>query len=103
MGYERKRGKLADLNALLREKNSGGFSLMSARRGAHRREIRRSLWTRTRNARATPRASSSAPWQHPLNRPVYDAALGRVRAGYGILQPRVSVSCRYQPIPLCAA
>ena len=29
---------------------------------------------------------------HPLNRPVYDAALQRVRAGYGILQPRVSVS-----------
>ena len=29
---------------------------------------------------------------HPLNRPVYDETLGRVRAGYGILQPRVSVS-----------
>ena len=29
---------------------------------------------------------------HPLNRPVYDAAPGRVSAGYGILQPRVSVS-----------
>ncbi len=28
MGYERKRGKLADLNALLREGNGDGFSLV---------------------------------------------------------------------------
>ncbi len=33
-----------------------------------------------------------ATMAHPLNRPVYDAALQRVRVGYGILQPRVSVS-----------
>ena len=29
---------------------------------------------------------------HPLNRPVYDPVRQRIRAGYGILQPRVSVS-----------
>jgi len=29
---------------------------------------------------------------HPLNRPVYDPASGRVTTGYGILQPRVAVS-----------
>ena len=29
---------------------------------------------------------------HPLNRAVYDPALGRVVRGYGILQPRVGVS-----------
>src|SRR6185503_5361160 len=29
---------------------------------------------------------------HPLNRAVYDSSLGRVVRGYGILQPRVSVS-----------
>ena len=29
---------------------------------------------------------------HPLNRPLYDAALGRVVDGYGILQPRVAIS-----------
>ena len=29
---------------------------------------------------------------HPLNRPVFDAALGRVTEGYGILQPRISVT-----------
>jgi len=29
---------------------------------------------------------------HPLNRPVFDPAVGRVTKGYGILQPRVSVT-----------
>src|SRR5690606_11339549 len=29
---------------------------------------------------------------HPLNRPVFDASQGRVTDGYGILQPRVSVT-----------
>jgi cyclic beta-1,2-glucan synthetase len=29
---------------------------------------------------------------HPLNQAVYDPALGPRRAGYGILQPRVSAS-----------
>ncbi len=29
---------------------------------------------------------------HPLNRPVYDAKKGRVTDGYGILQPRASIS-----------
>src|SRR6185436_12084265 len=29
---------------------------------------------------------------HPLNRPVFDPLLGRVTEGYGILQPRVSVT-----------
>src|SRR5206468_1654989 len=29
---------------------------------------------------------------HPLNRPQFDRGLGRVTAGYGILQPRVSVT-----------
>src|SRR4029450_11098430 len=29
---------------------------------------------------------------HPLNRPRFDAALGRITEGYGILQPRVSVT-----------
>src|SRR5207245_8687491 len=29
---------------------------------------------------------------HPLNRPSFDPAVGRVTKGYGILQPRVSVT-----------
>src|SRR5439155_23598381 len=29
---------------------------------------------------------------HPLNRPYYDEKLGRVTAGYSILQPRVGIS-----------
>src|SRR6185295_7222622 len=34
----------------------------------------------------------AATLAHPLNRPVYDAKLGRVSAGYGILQPRVAIT-----------
>ena len=33
-----------------------------------------------------------ATMAHPLNRPVYDSALQRVVAGYGILQPRMGAS-----------
>src|SRR5207342_658546 len=29
---------------------------------------------------------------HPLNRPVFDPGVGRVTEGYGVLQPRISVT-----------
>ena len=48
--------------------------------------------TPTRGCRATPRKRSIGIIAHPLNRPRFDAALGRVTEGYGILQPRVSVT-----------
>jgi cyclic beta-1,2-glucan synthetase len=92
MGYERKRGKLADLNALLREGNRGGFSLVVGATGplvGVRYVI--TLDTDTQLPRDAARQLVGT-MAHPLNRPVYDSALGRVRAGYGILQPRVSAS-----------
>ncbi len=92
MGYERKRGKLADLNALLREGNGDGFSLLvgaTAVLAGVKYVI--TLDTDTQLPRDAARQLVGT-MAHPLNRPVYDAALGRVRAGYGILQPRVSVS-----------
>ena len=92
MGYERKRGKLADLNALLREGNGDGFSLVVGAT-AVLREVKYviTLDTDTQLPRDAAR-QFVATMAHPLNRPLYDAALGRVGAGYGILQPRVSVS-----------
>jgi len=92
MGYERKRGKLAELNTLLRAGACEGFSLVvgatTALAGV-RYVI--TLDTDTQLPREAARQFIGA-MAHPLNRPVYDAELERVRAGYGILQPRVSVS-----------
>ena len=92
MGHERKRGKLADLNILLREGRPDGFSLLvgaTAVLAGVRYVI--TLDTDTQLPRDAARQLVGT-MAHPLNRPVIDAALGRVRAGYGILQPRVSVS-----------
>jgi cyclic beta-1,2-glucan synthetase len=90
MGHERKRGKLADLNALLREGNADGFSVVvGATAVLTSVKYVITLDTDTQLPRDTARQLVGA-MAHPLNRPVYDAALGRVREGYGILQPRVS-------------
>ncbi len=96
MGYERKRGKLADLNALLRAVDNGGngegFSLVvgaTAVLAGVKYVI--TLDTDTQLPRDAARQFVGT-MAHPLNRPVYDASRERVVAGYGILQPRVSVS-----------
>ena len=92
MGYERKRGKLADLNALLRGGTGDAFSLVvgdAAVLTSVKYVI--TLDTDTQLPRDAARQFVGA-MAHPLNRPVYDAAKGRVVAGYGILQPRVAIS-----------
>ena len=96
MGYERKRGKLADLNALLRSVgnsgNSDGFALVVGATdvlAGVKYVITLDTDTQLPRDAAHQFVGTMA---HPLNRPVYDTALGRVSAGYGILQPRVSVS-----------
>ncbi|MFA6312666.1 MAG: glucoamylase family protein [Sterolibacterium sp.] len=92
MGYERKRGKLADLNALLRGSGGAGFSLIvgnSAALSGVKYVI--TLDTDTQLPRDAARQFVGA-MAHPLNRPRYDPEQRRVVAGYGILQPRVAVS-----------
>ena len=91
MGYERKRGKLADLNATLRGA-SGRFANVvgdSAKLLQVRFVI--TLDTDTQLPRDSAREMIAA-MAHPLNRPVLDAAGQRVIQGYTILQPRVGVS-----------
>ncbi len=92
MGYERKRGKLAELNSLLRGRSQAGFSLIVGNVEALTRvKYVITLDTDTQLPR-------DAAWQmvgamaHPLNRPRYDEKKGLISAGYGILQPRVAVS-----------
>ena len=96
MGRERKRGKLADLNWLLRAApgtDSGErFSLVvgaTASLVGVRYVI--TLDTDTQLARDTARQFVGA-MAHPLNRPFYDREKQRVVAGYGILQPQVAAS-----------
>ena len=96
MGYERKRGKLADLNWLLRAgahaDHGDRFSLVVGETAilANVKYVI-TLDTDTHLAR-------DSAWQfvgamaHPLNRPRYDEEKQRVCEGYGILQPRVAVS-----------
>jgi len=92
MGYERKRGKLEELNSFLRGQPGDHFSHIVGRTSVLR-GIRYVITLDTDTQ--LPRDSV---WQfvgamaHPLNRPVYDEVKQRVTQGYGILQPRVAVS-----------
>jgi cellobiose phosphorylase len=92
MGYERKRGKLADLNAFLRGAGAGTFSLIVGDTGGLR-NVRYviTLDTDTELPRDAAR-QFVATMAHPLNRALYDASRQRVVEGYGILQPRIAVS-----------
>ena len=96
MGYERKRGKLADLNWLLRAGPDADFGerfslIVGATAILAKVKYVITLDTDTQLAR-------DSAWQfvgamaHPLNRACYDQDKQRVVSGYGILQPRVAIS-----------
>ena len=91
MGYERKRGKLADLNATLR----GATNRFSDSAGKLEELLGVpyviTLDTDTQLPRDAARKMVEA-MAHPLNRPLIDTDSGRVTDGYAILQPRVAVS-----------
>ncbi len=98
MGHERKRGKLGDLNALLRGRAGAGpgerFSLIVGD-PSPLRDVRYVITLDTDTQ--LPRDTASqfvATMAHPLNRPRLGGAPGaeRVVGGYGILQPRVGLS-----------
>ena len=92
MGHERKRGKLAELNEFLREGKPGSFAkVVGATETLVGVKYVITLDTDTELPRDAARQLVGA-MAHPLHRPFYDAVLGRVSAGYGILQPRVSAS-----------
>ncbi|MBV2142270.1 DUF3131 domain-containing protein [Falsochrobactrum sp. TDYN1] len=90
MGWERKRGKLHELNLLLRGDQDTSFFPGDPRLP---RDIRY-VMTLDADTRLTPEAVTNLAGKlsHPLNRPVLDAKTGRVTRGYGILQPRVTPS-----------
>jgi cyclic beta-1,2-glucan synthetase len=92
MGWERKRGKLAEFNRFLRGGAESAFTTVIGDVDA----IRQVRYAITLDADtvlppdAAPRLIGALA--HPLNRAVYDPAQGRVVRGFGILQPRVGVS-----------
>jgi len=90
MGYERKRGKLSDLNALLRGAEDDRFSLIVGGRSV----LPTVKYVITLDADTElPRDAARllvGTLSHPLNRPRYDEVKGRICEGYGILQPRLS-------------
>jgi cellobiose phosphorylase len=92
MGWERKRGKIEEFNRLLRgatdtsfETRVGDLSVLPLIRYCI------TLDSDTRLPRETARELIGII-HHPLNRPHFEPRLRRVTEGYGILQPRVSVT-----------
>ncbi len=90
MGWERKRGKLHELNLLLRgDKDTTYFP--------SNEDIPTDIkfvMTLDSDTRLTPDSVNRLAGKliHPLNRPIYSAKAGRVVSGYAILQPRVTPS-----------
>ncbi len=89
MGWERKRGKLTDLNALLRGEGEDRFQQIVG--DVDFLETVRFVITLDTDT-SLPRDAARelvGTLGHPLNQPVYEPRVGRIVEGYGILQPRV--------------
>jgi cyclic beta-1,2-glucan synthetase len=93
MGWERKRGKLHELNQLLRGAPNTTFVNVDGRPPVIPSDVRYvvTLDADTRLPRDTVRRLVGK-MAHPLNRPRFDAASGQVVEGYAVLQPRVAAS-----------
>jgi hypothetical protein len=92
MGWERKRGKLVELNRLLRGDRTTSFKLQlgeSARLRGVRFVITLDADTHLPLGTAQRLIGLLA---HPLNRAELDARSGRVVAGYTVVQPRIEAS-----------
>jgi cyclic beta-1,2-glucan synthetase len=93
MGWERKRGKLHELNRLLRGATDTTFMPVGGKPiripDAVRYVITLDSDTRLPRGAAKRLVGKMA---HPLNRPVIDPIASRVVEGHGILQPRVTPS-----------
>jgi cyclic beta-1,2-glucan synthetase len=90
MGWERKRGKLHELNRLLRGATDTSFIAFAGKLpSAIRFVITLDADTKLPRDAARRLVGKLA---HPLNQPKFDTQLGRVVQGFGVLQPRVTPS-----------
>jgi cyclic beta-1,2-glucan synthetase len=91
MGWERKRGKLHELDALLR--GSTTTSILTTGRASSTPPVGvRYVITLDADTRL-PRGAAArlvGTMAHPLNRPTFDERAGRVVDGYALLQPRIT-------------
>src|SRR5712692_529482 len=91
MGWERKRGKLHELNRLLRGATDTTFLPTGGRAplvpSGGRYVVTLDADTRLPRGDACRLVGTLA---HPLNRPKFDPRVGRVVEGYAVLQPRVT-------------
>lgn len=91
MGWERKRGKLLDLNQFMR----GGFDAFPVKIGDLELLPRIRYVITLDSDTQLPRDAAArliGAIAHPLNAAVVDPARGIVTEGYGILQPRIGIS-----------
>jgi len=91
IGWERKRGKLHELNRWLRGATDTTFVPINGALPAAPADVRYVI-TLDADTRL-PRGAAKrlvGKMAHPLNRPRLDPASGRVVEGYGVLQPRVT-------------
>ncbi|HHJ2155313.1 glucoamylase family protein [Pseudomonas aeruginosa] len=91
IGWERKRGKLHELNRLLRGATDTSFASLGESGPTVPSGVRFviTLDADTRLPRETLRRLIGK-MAHPLNQPLFEAATQRVVSGYAILQPRVT-------------
>jgi cyclic beta-1,2-glucan synthetase len=93
MGHERKRGKLHELNRLLRGGTDTTFIASDGHAPAVPDGVRYAI-TLDADTRL-PRGAAKrmvGKMAHPLNAPLFDGELGRVVEGHGVLQPRITAS-----------
>jgi cyclic beta-1,2-glucan synthetase len=91
MGYERKRGKLNDLNKLLLGEGNWFETIIGDMSRLHAIRYVITLDTDTQLPRDTA-AKMVGVMAHPLNRPTVDQATKIVTEGYALVRPRVAVS-----------
>ena len=91
MGWERKRGKLEELNALLRGSVTTGI-LTTGRSASTPPTGVRYVVTLDSDTRLPMGAVGRlvGTIAHPLNQATFDPRAGRVTQGYGVLQPRIT-------------
>jgi cyclic beta-1,2-glucan synthetase len=93
IGWERKRGKLHEMNRLLRGATDTSFLNLDGQAPKVPEDVRYviTLDADTRLPRDTIHRLIGK-MAHPLNQPLFDVGAGRVVAGHGVLQPRVTPS-----------
>lgn len=98
MGWERKRGKLHELNQLLRGRNHLSFISPAQLSATDRKDLQAVQFVITLDADSI--LPLGAGWRlagtlaHPLNRAEFDPTTGEVISGYTVLQPRMEIHPR---------